>query len=81
LWERGFRYRKNLRSLPGKPDIVPYKIPASAYLFDSDSFMERIFTLLRLSEQENTPALKEQLEQFQTIRNSLAEEITGNIET
>lgn len=28
LWERGFRYRKNYKALPGKPDIVftQYKI-------------------------------------------------------
>lgn len=28
LWQKGFRYRKNLDSLPGKPDIVltKYKI-------------------------------------------------------
>ena len=22
LWERGYRYRKNYKALPGKPDIV-----------------------------------------------------------
>lgn len=28
LWERGYRYRKNYKALPGKPDIVltKYKI-------------------------------------------------------
>ena len=28
LWKKGFRYRKNVESLPGKPDIVipKYKI-------------------------------------------------------
>ena len=23
LWTHGFRYRKNVKDLPGKPDIVP----------------------------------------------------------
>lgn len=37
LWEAGYRYRKNYRSLPGKPDIVftKYKI---AVFCDSEFF-------------------------------------------
>lgn len=37
LWERGYRYRKNYRRLPGKPDIVitKYKI---AIFCDSEFF-------------------------------------------
>ena len=37
LWERGYRYRKNLAALPGKPDIVlpKYKI---AIFCDSEFF-------------------------------------------
>ena len=37
LWKRGYRYRKNYRKLPGKPDIVitRYKI---AIFCDSEFF-------------------------------------------
>ncbi len=37
LWKKGFRYRKNVESLPGKPDIVipKYKI---AIFCDSEFF-------------------------------------------
>lgn len=41
LWSRGYRYRKNVSNLPGKPDIVltKYKI---AIFCDSEFFMEKI---------------------------------------
>ena len=37
LWKKGFRYRKNVKDLPGKPDIVltKYKI---AIFCDSEFF-------------------------------------------
>lgn len=41
LWLRGYRYRKNYKELPGKPDIAltKYKI---AIFCDSEFFMERL---------------------------------------
>lgn len=40
LWARGYRYRKNYKELPGKPDIVltKYKI---AIFCDGEFFMEK----------------------------------------
>ena len=42
LWKREYRYRKNVKNLPGKPDIAltKYKI---AIFCDSEFFMEKIF--------------------------------------
>lgn len=41
LWARGYRYRKNYKELPGKPDIVltKYKI---AVFCDGEFSMEKI---------------------------------------
>lgn len=41
LWNRGFRYRKNYKKLPGKPDIVitKYKI---VIFWTVSSFMGKI---------------------------------------
>lgn len=46
LWEKGYRYRKNLSSLPGKPDIVltKYKI---AIFCDSEFFHGKDWEELR----------------------------------
>ena len=40
LWRKGYRYRKNYKELPGKPDIVltKYKI---AIFCDGEFFMEK----------------------------------------
>ena len=37
LWKRGFRYRKNYASLPGKPDIALTKYKVAVFC-DSDFF-------------------------------------------
>lgn len=46
LWNKGFRYRKNVESLPGKPDIVltKYKI---AIFCDSEFFHGKDWEVLR----------------------------------
>lgn len=46
LWKRGYRYRKNLKTLPGKPDIVltKYKI---AIFCDSEFFHGKDWEILR----------------------------------
>lgn len=47
LWERGIRYRKNLRSLPGEPDIAitRYKI---AIFCDGEFFHGKDWEVLKL---------------------------------
>lgn len=54
LWDRGYRYRKNYKELPGKPDIVltKYKI---AVFCDSEFFHGKDFDNLReqLSKSQN----------------------------
>lgn len=40
LWSKGYRYRKNDKSLPGKPDIVLPKNKIAIFC-DSDFFMVR----------------------------------------
>lgn len=47
LWRRGYRYRKNLKNLPGKPDIVltKYKI---AIFCDGEFFHGKDWEILRL---------------------------------
>ena len=32
LWEKGYRYRKNVKELPGKPDIVLTKYRINNYI-------------------------------------------------
>ena len=46
LWNKGYRYRKNVKSLPGKPDIVitKYKI---AVFCDGEFFHGKDWELLR----------------------------------
>lgn len=39
LWKRGYRYRKNVKNLPGKPDIALTKLYSVIVSF----FMEKIF--------------------------------------
>ena len=55
LWERGFRYRKNYKELPGKPDIVftQYKI---AVFCDSEFFHWKDWEVLkpRLEKTQNS---------------------------
>lgn len=47
LWSKGYRYRKNYKSLPGSPDIAltKYKI---AVFCDGEFFMEKIGKFLGL---------------------------------
>ena len=42
LWRKGYRYRKNYKQLPGKPDIVLTKYKF-AYLLIVNFFMEKNF--------------------------------------
>ena len=46
LWSRGYRYRKNVSNLPGKPDIVltKYKI---AIFCDSEFFHGKDWEILK----------------------------------
>lgn len=46
LWERGYRYRKNYKALPGKPDIVltKYKI---AIFCDGEFFHGKDWEVLK----------------------------------
>lgn len=46
LWEKGYRYRKNFKELPGKPDIVltKYKI---AIFCDSEFFHGKDWEILK----------------------------------
>ena len=46
LWEKGYRYRKNVKSLPGRPDIVisKYKI---AIFCDSEFFHGKDWEVLK----------------------------------
>ena len=47
LWDKGYRYRKNYKDLPGKPDIVltKYKI---AIFCDSEFFHGKDWEILKL---------------------------------
>lgn len=47
LWERGYRYRKNVKNLPGKPDIIlsKYKI---AIFCDGEFFHGKDWEALKL---------------------------------
>ena len=38
LWHKGFRYRKNYKGLPGRPDIVLSKTTYKHGLFSTGSF-------------------------------------------
>lgn len=55
LWRKGYRYRKNLKTLPGKPDIIflKYKI---AVFCDSEFFHGKDWEVLkpRLEEGNNS---------------------------
>ena len=46
LWKKGYRYRKNVKTLPGKPDIVitKYKI---AIFCDSEFFHGKDWEVLK----------------------------------
>ena len=59
LWKKGYRYRKNYRKLPGKPDIVLTKYHICIFV-DSEFFHGKDFD----SEYHSTKysSLKEQLE-------------------
>ena len=41
LWKRGYRYRKNYKDLPGKPDIALTKYKIAIFVMES-FFMVRI---------------------------------------
>ena len=53
LWKKGYRYRKNCESLPGKPDIVltKYKI---AIFCDGEFFYGRNWEVLRPKLEKST---------------------------
>lgn len=76
LWRRGFRYRKNLRSLPGKPDIVLAKYRICIFV-DSEFFHGKDFYSGYQSRKYTS--LKEQLEHSNHPEFWL-KKITGNIE-
>ena len=40
LWRKGYRYRKNYKELPGKPDIVLTKYKIAIFVMES-FFMEK----------------------------------------
>ena len=46
LWEKGYRYRKNLKKLPGKPDIVLTKYRIAIFC-DGELFHGRNWEVLR----------------------------------
>lgn len=46
LWRRGYRYRKNLKSLPGKPDIVLTKYRIAIFC-DGEFFHGKDWEILR----------------------------------
>ena len=52
LWNKGFRYRKNFKELPGKPDIVitKYKI---AIFCDGEFFHGKDWEILKLRLQQS----------------------------
>ena len=47
LWKRGYRYRKNYKNLPGKPDIVLTKYQIAIFC-DSEFFHGKDWDVLRL---------------------------------
>lgn len=53
LWEKGYRYRKNLNNLPGNPDIVltKYKI---AVFCDGEFFHEKDWEILKPKLEKNS---------------------------
>lgn len=53
LWEKGYRYRKNYKKLPGKPDVVltKYKI---AIFCDSEFFHGKDWEILRPRLEQST---------------------------
>lgn len=76
LWRRGFRYRKNLRSLPGKPDIVLTKYRICIFV-DSEFFHGKDFYSGYQSRKYTS--LKEQIEHSNHPEFWL-KKITGNME-
>ena len=53
LWKKGYRYRKNVHTLPGKPDIVltKYKI---VIFCDSEFFHGKDWNMLKLRLEKGT---------------------------
>lgn len=47
LWHKGYRYRKNLKALPGSPDIVPTKYKIAIFC-DSEFFHGKDWDVLKL---------------------------------
>ena len=46
LWQKGYRYRKNVSSLPGKPDIVLTKFKIAIFC-DSEFFHGKDWNTLK----------------------------------
>ena len=46
LWHKGYRYRKNLKALPGSPDIVPTKYKIAIFC-DSEFFHGKDWEVLK----------------------------------
>ena len=44
LWHRGFRYRKNYKGLPGRPDIVLKGPAIKFYGVDCDTFLGKRYS-------------------------------------
>lgn len=63
LWDKGYRYRKNYKELPGKPDIVltKYKI---AIFCDGEFFHGKDWEILkpRLEKSDNSEFWKKKIE-------------------
>ena len=94
LWEKGYRYRKNLNNLPGNPDIVltKYKI---AVFCDGEFFYGKDWEILKPKLEKNSDywirkisrnierddeVNKELLVQGWTVIRFWGEEITPNID-
>ena len=76
LWSRGFHYRKNLKSLPGKPDIVLTKYRICIFV-DSEFFHGKNFDSGYQSRKYTS--LREQIEHSNHPEFWL-KKITGNME-
>lgn len=75
LWHKGYRYRKNWKELPGKPDIVLTKYRVCIFV-DSEFFHGKGFNGDYESRKYNS--LKEQLE-HSTRPEFWLDKITGNM--
>lgn len=76
LWKKGYRYRKNYKYLPGKPDIVITKYKICVFV-DSEFFHGKDFE--SGYESKKYASLKEQL-QHSNNSEFWIKKITGNME-